>query len=195
MADLKSSADWAFLVQNAWGVAVMIGVFIFFAVIGYAAFPFIEESFLPFLEEAFAGIFVADSKLHTALNIFANNVFATLLALLSGITIVVPALIVAVNGFLVGAVANYAFSIDIPASKIILGIAPHGVFELTAFFVNAAIAPRLGWSVVFPLPGKTRKDSFLQTLRRCLRLYVVLIAPLLLIAAFIESYVTAALIL
>ncbi len=181
--------------ENAWGFVAMIGVFLLFAVLGYAAFPFIEESFLPFLEEAFAGIFVVDSKLQTALNIFANNVFATCIVLFSGITIILPPLIVALNGFLVGAVANYAFSAGIPVSKVILGIAPHGVLELSAFFVNAAIAPRLGLAIVFPQQGWTRRHSFLKTLRRCLRIYLSVVMPLLFAAAFIESYVTAGLIL
>ena len=42
---------------------------------------------------------------------------------------------------------------------IALGILPHGVFELPAFFISAAFGLKLGFHLIFPLPQKKRGES------------------------------------
>ncbi len=65
-----------------------------------------------------------------------------------------------------------------------LAIVPHGIFELPAFLLSAAIGLRLGREVL-----KRKGERHLKKeLWNGLRMYLILILPLLLIAALIESF-------
>lgn len=67
---------------------------------------------------------------------------------------------------------------------VFLAIVPHGIFELPAFLLSAAIGLRLGREVL-----KRKGERHLKKeLWNGLRMYLILILPLLLIAALIESF-------
>ncbi|HHX86549.1 MAG TPA: stage II sporulation protein M, partial [Firmicutes bacterium] len=71
-----------------------------------------------------------------------------------------------------------------------LGILPHGVFELSAFFICGALGLKFGYHcVASPLPGLSRKQSFFYIWREVISI-MPLILTLLAIAAVVEIYIS-----
>jgi uncharacterized membrane protein SpoIIM required for sporulation len=74
-------------------------------------------------------------------------------------------------------------------------ILPHGVVEVPAAILATAAAVRLGMSVVSPPPGMNVSQSWLQSLAHFLKLFLLVVLPLLALAAFIEVRITPQLVL
>jgi stage II sporulation protein M len=110
--------------------------------------------------------------------IFLNNSFTCFLDIILGPLIgIFPMFSAFINGGLLGWFAQEVGLI------IFLKILPHGIIEIPAFLLSAAIGLRLGREVL-----KRKGERHLKKeLRNGLRVFIILILPLLLIAAFIES--------
>jgi len=110
--------------------------------------------------------------------IFLNNAFTCFLNILTGPLIgIFPLFSAVLNGGLIGWLAKEEGLI------VFLGIVPHGMFELPAYFFSVAIGLRLAREVF-----KRKEERQLKMkLGEGLRVYLILIVPLLLVAAFIES--------
>ena len=110
--------------------------------------------------------------------IFLNNVLTCFLNIVLGpLLAIAPLASVVFNGGLIGCLAQKEGLI------IFIGIIPHGIFEIPALLLSAAIGLRMGREVL-----KNRGERDLEgEIRRGLRGFLVLILGLLLIAAAIES--------
>ena len=110
--------------------------------------------------------------------IFLNNAFTCFLSILTGPLMgIFPLFSAVLNGGLLGWLAREEGLI------VFLVIAPHGMFELTAYFFSVAIGLRLAREVF-----KRKEERQLKMmLGDGLRVYLILIVPLLIIAALIES--------
>jgi uncharacterized membrane protein SpoIIM required for sporulation len=115
--------------------------------------------------------------------IFLNNSFTCFLDIILGPLIgIFPMFSAFINGGLLGWFAQEEGLI------IFLAIVPHGIFEIPAFLLSAAIGLRLGREVL-----KRKSERHLKKeLKKGLRVFLVLVLPLLLIAAFIESVLITA---
>ncbi len=115
--------------------------------------------------------------------IFLNNSFTCFLDIILGPLIgIFPMFSAFINGGLLGWFAQEEGLI------IFLAIVPHGIFELPAFLLSASIGLRLGREVL-----KRKGERHLKKeLKNGLRFFLVLVLPLLLIAAFIESVLIVA---
>ncbi len=111
-----------------------------------------------------------------------------LLGAVAGIT---PLLTLVLNGAIIGVIAFQAAEAGIPLLPLlILGIAPHGIFELFAFFLCGALGLKFGYhSVASPLPGKTRLESFKYIWKEAISV-LPLVTILLMVAALVEIMVT-----
>ncbi len=69
-------------------------------------------------------------------------------------------------------------------------ILPHGVVEIPAILVTGALIVRIGLTLVTPQKNITIGEAWIRTLAEWARLVVFLVVPLLLLAAFLEVYVT-----
>lgn len=138
-----------------------------------------------------AEIVFGGSPLRGALFLFANNLLASLSVMFLGIILGIPTLLgLFSNGVLLGSVSVALAAEGIPVLPfLVLGILPHGIFELPAFFISAAFGLKLGFHLVFPLPGKRRGESLVTILREYWSLFPLVI-KLLIIAAFLEVIVT-----
>ncbi|MHC1600003.1 MAG: stage II sporulation protein M [Candidatus Methanospirareceae archaeon] len=110
--------------------------------------------------------------------IFLNNAFTCFLNILLGPFIgIFPLFSAVINGGLLGWLAQEE------GSLVFLTIVPHGMFELPAYFLSVAIGLRLAREVF-----KRREERQLKMkLGDGLRVYLILIVPLLIVAALIES--------
>jgi stage II sporulation protein M len=125
--------------------------------------------------------------------IFLNNSVKTLIALLLGTLFgVVPVIFLFANGAALGV----ALSLSIRTRGLwtsLASITPHGVIELPAVFLGMSIGLMLGAHTLARL--RRRCPTPIRTeISLALRYFSTVIAPLLLLAALIEAFVTASLV-
>ncbi len=126
-------------------------------------------------------------RLYAAVSILAHNLMASYILIISGVLFgLFPAVALALNGAVVGAAIRYTGS---DASRLLLHLVPHGVFELPAFFISAAIALHCGKASIQWLGFKEISARW----RQGTRVFLVIVFPLLVIAAFIEAFISASL--
>jgi len=97
-----------------------------------------------------------------------------------------PAVFGAANGFVLGIVSVAVSEAKGPAF-VVAALTPHGVFEVPAMLFSVAAGLREGWALVRRLNGED--VSLREELKRGLTVYVKLVLPLLVVAAFMESFV------
>lgn len=102
------------------------------------------------------------------------------------------ALALGTNALLLGAFAALYQHHGIGLGVYFIGILPHGIFELPALILSCA----LGLLICRTGTEKLRKRSdvsFLHRVLDCNRVFLSFVAPLLLVAALVEAYITPAL--
>jgi len=118
--------------------------------------------------------------------IFVHNSWVALLVLLSGLFFGIgPWVMVTFNGIVVGIVSGFLAWNGFSLKRLIFGLIPHGIFEIPAFLLAGAAGIEWYRNIREGNP----KDGFERGLRRALKLYLLTLG-LLLVAAFVETYVT-----
>ena len=121
--------------------------------------------------------------------ILLKNVSAVLFSfVLSPLFLLVPIVSLVANGWLVGSVANTVVS-ERSIGYFLIGILPHGVFELPALFIGEAAAIGFGVAAiraVFDQSWRANLTGALRTNLRYLGISVLLFVP----AAVMETFVT-----
>ena len=69
-------------------------------------------------------------------------------------------------------------------------ILPHGVVEIPAIILSGALIVRMGLTLVTPQENKTIGEAWIRTLADWARLILFVVLPLLVVAAFLEVFVT-----
>jgi uncharacterized membrane protein SpoIIM required for sporulation/ABC-type transport system involved in multi-copper enzyme maturation permease subunit len=134
----------------------------------------------------------------TTSGIFVHNVEVLLLAgLLAVVSLgVLPILLLMVpiglSGFLAGQMASVGYD---PLLFVTVFVLPHGLFEIPAAIVATAFALRLGASLTAPREGLTVGEAMISAMTDFVKVFVFLVLPLLLIAAFVEANVTPQLVM
>lgn len=132
-------------------------------------------------------------KVLLALGIFVNNSVKTFLVIVLGILFgVVPILFVLANGFAIGFLLHLSTD-STGLFNSLLAIVPHGVFELPGVLLGASIGLMLGTRVLKRLWGKS-ESKLGPELGQGLRFFLIVIVPLLLLGAFVEAFITSALV-
>ncbi|WP_148206188.1 stage II sporulation protein M [Thermococcus sibiricus] len=120
--------------------------------------------------------------------IFFNNTRVAIISAFGGLLFgVVPAGILFFNGFVVGIVLGYFHSQGESFLRLLLAIVPHGVLEIPAFAVAGLGGVEWYFEVV---RGRgTLKERFMNGFVKSMRM-LALALLMLLIAAFVEAYIT-----
>ncbi|MBN1119877.1 MAG: stage II sporulation protein M [Anaerolineae bacterium] len=120
-------------------------------------------------------------------------VIASVLAVFSfGILLV---LILMVPTALVGYLVSQMVVAGMEPAVLWAALIPHSLLEIPAAILAGAVALRLGASIISPPPGKTIGEGWMVALADATRLWIVLIMPVLVVAAAVEIYVTPAIVL
>lgn len=148
----------------------------------------ISEQFSRVVEEA--GVVDADGK-YSAAALFIHNLQAMAMAVGYGLIplIHLPAALLGLNAILIGSIGAYCVNNGVSLLFYLAGIMPHGIFELPAIILSLAC----GLYLCSYLTGRIfRRDKVPQkpVFRRIGRVFCMIIAPLLLIAALLEAYLT-----
>ncbi len=100
-----------------------------------------------------------------------------------------------VNFALIGGVLGAANLVGFsPLLTFVVGVLPHGLFELTAVILATAAMLKVGALLVSPNTDKSIGETLLLSLADWSRVFVGLVIPLLAVAAVIEVYLTPVLI-
>ena len=168
--------------------------FLVLVVLSYIAgrlFPEIPATILTYFNEVVAdsGI-VRDDGSFSALALFGNNLRAMVLSTLYGFIpfLYLPALSMGVNAILRGIVA---YSVNGQWLLLAAGILPHGIFELPALCLSLAAGLCLCQNINCYI-RKNEKGIMKPLLLNILRVTGLVVIPLLVVAAIMESYVTPA---
>ncbi|MEM4699413.1 MAG: stage II sporulation protein M [Candidatus Nezhaarchaeales archaeon] len=124
--------------------------------------------------------------------ILLNNGLKCLAAILLGpILGLFPLILVMVNGFILGALSVLVSEAYSPW-LFLAAVIPHGVLEIPAVVLSVALGLRIGWISIKKVAGG--KASLKAEVKRGLRLYLKVVLPLIVAAAFIETSLTPAVI-
>lgn len=125
-------------------------------------------------------------------SIFSSNARNLLLFTVGGVVSFGAAAVIplfaafAVIGFVVGG----GFAQGLSLSVFVALFWPHGLLELPAALIATAVGLRVGAAVLAPPKDLTLGDTLVHGLADFLKVFVLLVLPLLLISAFVEYYVT-----
>jgi stage II sporulation protein M len=180
---------------NRQTVAALIGALIaFFAatalgVIMVGTDPELGVQIVSFFREQLAGIFIDDAPPVLAFKIFLNNLGACLLLFLGGASFgAVTIMVLMFNGMVIGAILEV-----VRAQQGLLYVAaailPHGIFEIPSFLLAGAFGLLLGQALMMEWQGY---GDAADTARKLGRQFVRIVIPLLAVAAFVEAFITPA---
>ena len=119
--------------------------------------------------------------------ILQNNVTTAFTGVIFGVFLgVLPLMFCFFNGYVLGFVMNGSSSLGVLG--VLARLLPHGIFELPAFVVSLGIGLRIGL-IYFEKRKKKEKlgKKVIDNFKNALITFLIVVIPLLLIAAFIET--------
>ena len=121
-----------------------------------------------------------------------NNIRASALMAILGIIsfLFLPAIILGYNAVIIGIACAFSMAMGTGVSFLVLALLPHGIFEIPALILSAALGIYLCKELVKKLVGRSRLASFSGVFLSMLRFYLCVILPLLVVAALVETYIT-----
>jgi len=186
---LSIKDDLAYL--KSIGVFIGLSVFIFglTTVMGYYAAAVDPELASNWTKELEMLKWILDQPpILIMIIIFLKNLLASAMAMLLGLGLgLIPLMVVTSNGFLLG-IVGYAAVQKAGFLFLAAGILPHGIIELPVVLVSIAIGFRLGYLLALTL-AKEKVDISGET-RMAIHFLWRWVAPLLFLAAAIETFIT-----
>lgn len=125
-------------------------------------------------------------------SLIANNLLASFISILTGVIpfFFLPVFSLLLNAGMIGVVFG---AMPITSSSVLflmMGLVPHGIFEITALLLSLTLGVYLCKEMCLRVIGKKREISNTQMIFHIVRIYLLVIVPLMIIAGFIETYIT-----
>lgn len=174
--------------------AVAFAVIVVLAYFGGLALPEQCDNVVGFFAAAVEESGVADETgQFSVAGLFFNNLRAMVLSAAYGFIpfVYFPAFSLGVNGILLGMMAAYYTHRGYSLLIYMAGILPHGIFELPALVLSLACGLYLCRSIT-QYVRKNEKGVMRPLVADMARLFLLILAPLLLLAAAVEAYITPA---
>src|SRR3989344_890448 len=174
---------WNYLKESKNFIYTIVVIFFIFVLLGFFV-PVpnaIAEQILNFINELIEKT-KGMSQLELINFIFLNNFQSSFFGIIFGIILgVLPIIIAISNGYLLGFVASV--SVENDGLSILWRLLPHGIFELPAVFISLGMGLKIGMFIFQKKKLKSLSDYFFNSLR----VFLLVVVPLLIIAAFIEG--------
>lgn len=172
-----------------------LGIFlagVLFGIVFSMLSPSFTEGLFSNLRQLFGGVVEeGGNKFSLFAFIFLNNSRVAVICALGGLLFgLVPAGILFFNGFIVGIVIQYFNAHGESLARILLAIIPHGVVEIPAFAV--AGLGGVEWYLELIKGEGALRERFLNGFVKTMKM-LALALIMLLVAAFIEAYITPSL--
>ncbi len=169
---------------------IVSAVFILSIILGMLFADITENTAQNFVNQTFQQFkFVGNLKHYELFAfIFANNSLKAFASMILGIGLgIVPVLFVALNGITIGMVVVIVGG-KMGILSILALLAPHGILEIPALLLSSSYGLDLGVATFKRLKGE--EIDLNLVLLNCLKRFAKIPLPMLLIAAFIETYIT-----
>ncbi|MCK9590461.1 MAG: stage II sporulation protein M [Methanoregula sp.] len=172
--------------------AIIITFLLFFAAItvgwvGTMQNPEIGENLMKLFEKEVANQIQGKESPDIFVKLFFNNLEACILLFLGGVSFgILTIFIMSLNGIMIGAIMEIVAK-DHSAVFVAAAILPHGIFEIPAFILSGALGILLAQSLIAEWYNGADTAEDAQKFSRTFIRYVL---PLVLIAAFIEAFIT-----
>ena len=174
---------WEYIKDSKKFIYVITGIFFFFLLMGFfvPTPEFLYNQIIDFIRNLLTE--TQDmSQLDLIGFIIYNNIQSTLLSILLGIFFgIFPLISTVANGYMLGFVSSISVSSEGLIS--LLKILPHGIFEIPAVFISLGLGLRTGMFIF----RKNKIKALKSYLVNSLRVFLLIIIPLLIIAGIIES--------
>ncbi|MGA2162700.1 MAG: stage II sporulation protein M [Methanoregula sp.] len=159
--------------------------------IGTAHNPTVGNELLMMFQKEIAGQITIGNPADMCVKLFANNLEACILLFLGGASFgILTIFILSLNGIVIGAVTEI-ISHGHSAIFIAAAILPHGIFEIPAFIIAAALGFLMAQSLIIEWYGAADTAAEAGHFARLFLLYVL---PLITVAALVEAFITPAVI-
>jgi stage II sporulation protein M len=172
--------------------AIIITLLLFFATItvgwvGTIQNPQIGEDLMKLFEKEVAGQITGKETPEIFVRIFINNLEACVLLLLGGASFgILTLFVLSLNGILIGSVMEIVHQNHSPVF-VAAAILPHGIFEIPAFILSGALGILLAQALIAEWyhGGDAAREA-----AGFARLFILYVIPLVVIAAFVEAFIT-----
>jgi len=174
---------WDYLKKSKKYFLIIAIIFLIMTLIGFLvpAPEFISGEIMKILQELITKT-QGMSSFELITFILVNNIQTTFLGMIFGIILgIFPIITTMINGYLLGFVS--AMSVSLEGGVSLLKLLPHGIFEIPAAIMALGLGFKLG---TFPFK-KNYKKAFREYLENSIRVFLLIILPLLLIAGIIEG--------
>jgi len=179
----KINLSLNYIVESKNFIYSIIGIFILFALIGF--FIPLPQNLTDEILKYFRELIIQTQGFGTfemILFLFNNNSVSGFMGLFFGFFFgIFPVLNAILNGFVLGFAANY--SVTENGFLSLWRLFPHGIFELPAIFISLGLGVKFS-TFIFK---KKKWDSFREYFEKSFWSYVLVVLPLLVIAAIIEG--------
>ena len=116
--------------------------------------------------------------------IIANNIQSAFFGMALGIFLgIMPLIILVINGYILGFVASETSAVY--GSSILWRLLPHGIFEIPAIMIAVGLGLRLGMFLF--ISKKKNWGEFRKWVIDSLRVFILIVIPLLVLAGIIEG--------
>lgn len=186
----KLQQEWSDIRTPFWCMVLIFVIGIIFGVYTPTEYKYLLiQSFNQKVQQ-----FNFDNSLILMLDIFWNNFFVSLIILIFFFSLLIPSFLIFVNGIVVGAFLVFIHRLSLLHEFSFFGttissLVPHGILELPAIFLAAAISTMLGLKLFFGsryIPG----EQALKIWKRLLVIFISIVIPALFVAAAIEVFIT-----
>lgn len=175
--------SWKFIKESKKFIFVIIGVFLFFTLVGFfIPAPSSISAWIANYIKSIVNETSGFSLIQMISFLFFNNLKSSLAGMIFGVFLGIFSILVALfNGYILG----FVLSESVKANGILIlwKLLPHGIFELSAVFISLGLGLRMGINVLFNKKKGGLKNDFYNSLR----VFLFVVIPLLIIAAIIES--------
>jgi len=175
--------SWEYIKDSKRFIYFIMAIFFLFFLIGFfiPVPEFIYNEIMDFIKELLLKT-ENMSQIDMIGFIIYNNVQSTFLAVIFGVFFGIFPLIDAVaNGYMLGFVSS--ISVTNSGWLSLLKIFPHGIFELPAVFISLGLGLRTGMFIF----QKNKREAFKNYALNSLKVFLLIVVPLLIIAGIIEG--------
>ena len=179
--------SWSYIKDSKKFIYLVVAVFFAFAIIGFfiPAPSYLTEQIMKFIEELLEKTKGLSGFQLTGF-IFLNNLQSSFFGMIFGVLLgIFPVLSTIINGYVLGFVSG--MSVSEYGIFSLWRILPHGIFELPAIFISLGLGLKFGMFIF----QKKKFESFKEYLRNSLKVFLLVILPLLIMAAIIEGLLIA----
>lgn len=196
MTNLKSQCKLCFDFFRQELIKPSLFVFIFFIIIIVVSWLILlmntdmMNGAMNYLVEMMRG--VGNDGVVSAWDLFLNNTRACIIAIAIGF---IPFFFLGmysltINASIIGVIGSFYQVNHLSMILLVVGLMPHGIFEFPAIFISLAISLKTSLLMSKRIVGKLEVLDLKQHFFNVLRVFIIIVIPLLIMAACIEAYIT-----